>query len=72
MATSGATNHHTRNGQQPEDRGDWDNDLAQILAAIEGSPTAGQPRPSRPATRSGGPGPSTAQATPSEVPGTGG
>src|SRR2546421_6472681 len=72
MATSGATNHHTRNGQQPEDRGDWDNDLAQILAAIEGPPAAGRPRPSRPATRSGGPGPSTAQATPSAVPGTGG
>lgn len=72
MATSGATNHHTRNGQQPGGRGDWDDDLSQILAAIEGPPSAGRPRPARPATRSGGPGPSTAQATPSAVPGTGG
>jgi hypothetical protein len=72
MATSGATNYHTRNGQQPEDRGDWDNDLAQIRAAVEGPPPAGRPRPARPATRSGGPGPSAAQATASAVPGTGG
>src|SRR5713101_4856832 len=71
MATSGATNHNTRNGQQPEERGDWDNDLNQILAAIEGPSLVGRPRPARPATRSGGPGSSSVLATPSGVPGTG-
>src|SRR5438876_8853042 len=68
MATSGATNHNTRNGQQPEERGDWDNDLDQILAAIEEPSLVGRPRP---ATRSGGPGSSSVPATQSALPGTG-
>jgi hypothetical protein len=71
MATTGATNHNTRNGQRPEDRGDWDDDLDQILTAIEEPSLAGRPRPARPATRLSGPGTSTAQATPSGVLGTG-
>jgi hypothetical protein len=72
MATTGTSNHNTRNGQRPEDRGDRDNDLAQILAAIEGPPLAGRPRPARPSppsTSSGGPGSSTAQQ--GALPGTG-
>ena len=52
MAATEATNHHMRNGQQPAERGergergDWgENDLAQILAAIDGPPLAGRSRP---------------------------
>lgn len=71
MATTGATNHNTRNGQRPEERGDWDDDLDQILAAIEEPSLAGRPRPARPAARSDGPVTSTAQATQSALPGTG-
>jgi hypothetical protein len=69
MATTEATNHHMRNGQQPAERGergDWgENDLAQILAAIEGPPLAGR---SRPAGHSGRPGASNAQAARSAIP----
>lgn len=64
MATTGATNHNTRSGPQPAERGDWDDDLAQIVAAIENPSLAGRPRPVRPAAPPESPGPSGVQATP--------
>ena len=54
MATTGARNHNMNNGGRPDAGGDWDNDLASILAGIEEPPLAGQ-RPGR----SRGPAPSS-------------
>src|SRR5215467_11285974 len=59
MATTGATNHNTRNGHRPEGRDDPGEDLNQIVAVIESTPIAAR----KPYTaNSGTPGMSTAQA----------
>jgi hypothetical protein len=47
MTTTGARNHNGNNGERwPHDDGDWDNDLAHILAGIEDPALASQPRSS--------------------------
>ena len=68
MATTGAINQNTRSRQRPDEPGDWDEDLDQILAAIESTPIAGRKRR---AGNPSSPGVSTPRTARSAIPRTG-